>query len=65
MGSVAAARSIQYPFTVVELRIGPNGEGEGKLSIATRITADREHGIITLENCDTQPVMLKNVKKEK
>ena len=58
-------RSFDYPFTVIELRLNGDGEGEGKLSLATRITADAESKIVTLENYETQPVMLTNVKSER
>ena len=58
-------RSIDYPFTVIELRINRDGEGEGKMSVATKITADKENQIITLENYGTQPVLLQSVRREK
>jgi hypothetical protein len=58
-------RSIDYPFTVIELRLNRDGEGEGKMSLATKIIADKDNKIVTLENYDTQPVMLNNVKREK
>ena len=58
-------RSIDYPFTVIELRLNADGEGEGKLSVATKIIPDRENNIVTLENYDIQPVLLKNVKAER
>ncbi len=58
-------RSIDYPFTVIELRLNREGEGEGKMSIATKIIADKEHNTITLENYQTSPVMLNNVKRER
>lgn len=58
-------RSIDYPFTFIELRLNRDGEGEGKMSIATKIIADKENNIITLENYETQPVMLNNVKRER
>jgi hypothetical protein len=58
-------RSIDYPFTMIELRLNADGEGEGKLSIATKITSDPEHNIVTLENWDTTPVRLTNVKRER
>ena len=58
-------RSIDYPFTVIELRLNKNGEGEGKISLATKIIGDKENNIITLENYDIQPVMVTSVKKEK
>jgi len=58
-------RSIDYPFTVIELRVNGDGEGEGKMSVATKITADKENNIVTLENYDISPVMLTSVKREK
>ncbi len=58
-------RSIDYPFTVIELRLNRDGEGEGKMSVATKIVAETSHNIITLENYDTQPVMLKNVRRQR
>jgi len=58
-------RSIDYPFTVIELRLNRDGEGEGKMSVATKIIADKENNIVTLENYDIQPVLLTSVKREK
>ena len=58
-------RSIDYPFTVIELHLNPDGEGEGKISVATKITADKENQIVTLENYATQPVLLQSVKRER
>jgi hypothetical protein len=57
-------RSIDYPFTVIELHVNAAGEGEGKMSLATKIAADRESGTIVLENYATQPVLLNNVRRE-
>jgi len=58
-------RSIDYPFTVIELHINGDGEGEGKLSIATKITAEKETKTIILEDYANQPVMLQSVKRER
>src|SRR5262249_16218196 len=58
-------RSIDYPFTVIELRLNRDGEGEGKLSLATKIIPDKENNIITLENYDIQPVLLTTVRRQK
>jgi hypothetical protein len=58
-------RSIDYPFTVIELHINRDGEGEGKMSIATKVTADKEHNTIVLENYGTQPVLLQSVRRER
>ena len=58
-------RSIDYPFTFIELRLNRDGEGEGKMSIATKITVDKETNTIVLEDYGTQPVLLKAVKRER
>jgi hypothetical protein len=58
-------RSIDYPFTVIELHLNADGQGEGKISVATKITADKENRIVTLEDYATQPVRLQSVKREK
>lgn len=57
-------RSVDYPFTLIELRINRHGEGEGKMSIATKIIADKKNNSIVLENYGTQPVMLNQVKRQ-
>jgi uncharacterized membrane protein HdeD (DUF308 family) len=57
-------RSIDYPFTVIEMRINKDGEGEGKMSVATKITVDKDTNQIVLENYGTQPVLLKSVRRE-
>ena len=40
-----------------------NGKGEGKLSIGTKIQADKDTGTIVLENYGTQPVLLSAVQR--
>jgi len=57
-------RTVDYPFTVIDLRIGPNGEGEGKMSLFAKVIPDKEGNTIVLENYGTQPVLLNNVRKE-
>jgi hypothetical protein len=53
-------RSIDYPFTVIQMNIGPDGRGKGTLSIATKI---RAYGnIIELEDFATSPVMLTDIR---
>jgi hypothetical protein len=58
-------RSIDYPFTVIEMRINRDGVGEGKMSIATKITLDKTRKQLELENYGTQPVLLQSVKRER
>jgi len=63
--AVNRPRSIDYPFTVIELHINGDGVGEGKMSLATKITAEQESKLIVLENYSTQPVMLNDVRRVK
>lgn len=58
-------RSIDYPFTIIELRMNADGEGEGKISLATKIVEDKKTNSIVLENYQTQPVLLQSVKRER
>lgn len=57
-------RTIEYPFTVVELRLKSNGEGEGKMSLFAKIIPDKRRKTIVLENYGTGPVVLQGVKKD-
>jgi hypothetical protein len=55
-------RSIDYPFTVIQMNLDRNGMGSGTLSYATRITT--KNNIIELENFASQPIMLNNIKAQ-
>jgi hypothetical protein len=57
-------RTIDYPFTLIQLQLDRNGRGVGKASIATQITQDPD-GTIVLENFSSQPVMLNDVRPVK
>jgi hypothetical protein len=58
-------RSIDYPFTIIELRLNKDGEGEGKISLATKIIPDKNSNTVVLENYETQPVLLQSVKRQR
>jgi hypothetical protein len=58
-------RSIDYPFTVIELRLNPDGEGEGKMSIAAKISGNKSLNLIDLEDYASQPVRLLAVRSER
>jgi hypothetical protein len=57
-------RSIDYPFTFIDLRLNRDGEGEGKMSLATKVIYDKKDNMISLENFQTSPVQLTNIKRE-
>jgi hypothetical protein len=58
-------RSIDYPFTFIDIRLNRDGEGEGKMSLATKVIYDKKDNMISLENFQTSPVLLNNIKREK
>jgi hypothetical protein len=62
--AVNQPRSIEYPFTVIEIHLKADGTGEGKLSYATKVTVGDENTVV-LENYEAQPVLLQSVKAEK
>ena len=59
------SRTTDYPFTIIELRLNGDGRGEGKMSVATKIIADKKNNEVVLENWGTQPVLLKDVRRER
>jgi hypothetical protein len=54
--------SVDYPFTVIELDLGPNGAGSGTIYLAARIRP-HENGEIELVGYDFLPSRLMAVKK--
>ena len=52
-------RTIDYPFTLFEIRVNKDGEGEGKLAYATKIRFDKDKKVMELENYSSEPVRLK------
>ena len=54
-------RSIDYPITLMEIRVDKDGKGVGKLAIATKISFDKKKNQIELENYASEPVRLNNL----
>lgn len=54
-------RTIQYPFTVIQMQIGRDGMGTGTLSYATKVIA--HENTIELENYATSPIMLTRIEQ--
>jgi hypothetical protein len=63
--SRANPRTMDYPFTLLEIRLDRNGEGVGKASIATKISFDKKKNTMELENYTIEPVRLNQVKIQK
>ena len=58
-------RTIDYPFTMVEMRFDKNGVGEGRASVMTMITHNKKTNQIELENYSSDPVRLTKIEAVK
>jgi hypothetical protein len=56
-------RTIDYPFTLIEMRLNKDNKGEGKMAVATKIALSRDKQHIELENYGTEPVRLTSIEK--
>ena len=59
-GAINQQGSIDHSFAVIELRINRDGQGEGRMSLATRVMGKA----LALEEYATQPVSLQKVRRE-
>jgi hypothetical protein len=55
------SRSMDYPFTLMELHVTADGKGEGKFAVATKIAFDKKKNQIQLENYSSEPVRLQDL----
>lgn len=55
-------RTTDYPFTLIDIRLKADGTGEGKASVATKITYNKKTKQIELENYASEPIRLNQVK---
>lgn len=58
-------RTIDYPFTLIDIRFDRSGKGVGKMAVATKIEFDKKKKQMVLENYASEPVRLNEVKIEK
>ena len=63
--AAARDRTLDYPITVIELRVPPAGMGEGKIAVAARLTVDRVLKQIIVEDWNNTPVMLRALQRDK
>ncbi len=59
-----STRSIDYPFTIVEIHLDKNDKGEGKILAGTKIFVDKNKNLV-LENYAQQPVRFNEIHKVK
>ena len=56
--------SSQPEFTLIDIRLGPDGKGVGKLAPSTKVTYDKKTRSFELENFGSQPIRLRDVRSE-
>jgi hypothetical protein len=61
--ATTSGRIMDYPFTVIEIRMKPNAKGEGRMLSATSIVV--KDGRLELENYGQEPVSLTNITEER
>ena len=54
-------RSMDYPFTIIEMRLNGEDKGEGKLLYGTKLYFDKKTNNLVLENYAQQPVRLNEI----
>ena len=62
--AVNRPRTIDYPFTLIEMQLGKDGMGEGKMSLLTKIIYEKKKNQVVLENYQSQPVLLTQIRRE-
>lgn len=60
--AVNRPRTVDYPFTVIQMQLDKSGEGKGTMSYATKIIA--RGNTIELENFASSPVMLNDIRSK-
>ena len=58
-------RTMDYPFTIIEMRLDAKGEGEGRMAAGTKISKSKDGKTIELENFGISPVALNQIKLQK
>jgi len=58
-------RYSQYPFTLIDLRFGPDGAPTGTMMLAARVTADKDGRFVNVESFATEPIQLTDLHVER
>lgn len=58
-------RTMDFPLTLIELHLNDEGKGNGTAAIGVRLRFDAETSTLNIEEWDTQPVRLRNIRPMK
>jgi hypothetical protein len=59
----ASAPSASYPFTVIQIRLGRDGSGDGRVSLGVPVAGDKTQGVV-IPAFDTAPAVLVDVRHD-
>jgi hypothetical protein len=62
--TVNQPRTVDYPFTLFEMRFNKEGKGEGKMAYATQLRFDKAKNSVEIENYSSEPVRLNQLELE-
>jgi hypothetical protein len=57
-------QTMDYPFTIVQMTVPPQGDGSGQLMGATKLSAVSATGDIAFQHYNATPQLLQNVRRE-
>jgi hypothetical protein len=57
-----SAKTVEYPFTLIDIRLDKHQRGTGKMSVAAKIDIDRATRELRLENYASEPVRLTDIR---
>lgn len=55
-------RTVDYPFTIIELRVNRENKGDGRFSALTKIAANKKQQVVEIENYGDAPARITEVK---
>jgi hypothetical protein len=58
-------RSVDYDFTIADIRFDGDGKGVGKLSVAAKVSVNDETGMVEIEDFGSEPVRMTDVVSER
>ena len=58
-------RTVDYPFTFIEIRFPKEGKGEGRMAVANQISFNKKKNVIELEQYSAGDVRLNEITVEK
>jgi hypothetical protein len=59
-----SSRTMDYPFSVIEIHLNKDDKGEGKILAGTKVYVDKNNRLV-LENWANQPVRFNEIRKQK